>query len=129
MPGSRNTSRPNLGTVMVFCAATRCTDGPGAPAWASVAPNGAVAATVHPATAMAAYRNLHRGLFMALFSSAVGLIPLRRDWPASTAAASARGDSGPGRERGVSPRPRARLPKTTDAGRETAVAFPKGRYW
>src|SRR6266487_5135720 len=78
MPGSRNTSCPNLGTVMVFCAATRCTDGPGAPAWASVAPNGAVAATVHPATAMAAYRNLHRGLFMALFSSAVGSLRCTR---------------------------------------------------
>src|SRR6266705_3179107 len=112
MPGSRNTSCPNLGTVMVFCAATRCTDGPGAPAWASVAPNGAVAATVHPATAMAAYRNLHRGLFMALFSSAVGLIPLRRNSPAAIAAPAANVAFRHGRGRGYPKQqtPGGRLP-------------------
>src|SRR6266516_1824086 len=38
-------------------------------------PNGAIAATVQPVTAMAAYRNLHRGPFMALFSSAFGASP------------------------------------------------------
>ncbi len=38
-------------------------------------PNGAVAAAAQPAAVMAACRNLHRGLFIALFSSAVGASP------------------------------------------------------